>query len=153
MRVARSVVAVLTTIGLVTVVMLARVKLKIGMIRPDIRFEGAVFGRSQSGRRSGIAEWDDVIVHEIRAVARRVRVKFVFRNLFALMPGHFDLLPMGVQTRNIDQALADRENGAGGGIVFRLEKNHGGPAFRDSSCLFSEVAPADVGPSLRIVLI
>ena len=56
-------------------------------------------------------------------------IKFVFRNLFAVVTGHRHLLPMKMKGGHIDDSLADGKDLSGGRIILRLEKDQGRAVF------------------------
>src|SRR5205823_12378393 len=73
------------------------------MVLLDISFEGSVLSRSQSRWRPGFSKRNDVVIDEVLVVAGRVGIKFVFRNLLAVVPGHRHLLPMEVKVGCVDE--------------------------------------------------
>src|SRR6188472_3659963 len=94
-----------------------------------------------------------MIVDKVFAVAGRVGIKFVFRDFFSLTPRHWHFLPMKMQTGQIDDALPDWEELSSCGIVLGLQKDQGGPVFAYCGGFFPQIARADVGALLWIVIV
>src|SRR6266480_2081037 len=123
------------------------------MVLLDIGFEGPVLSRSQTRRRAAFSKWNDLIIDEVFIVAGRMGIKFVFRDLFAVVPRYRHLLPMEVKVGHIDKSGPDRKDLSSCGIVLRLQKDHGRAVFAHGGRFFAQICPADVGTLLWVVLI
>src|SRR6266513_3252938 len=121
------------------------------MVLLDIGFEGPVLSRSQTRRRAAFSKRYDLIIDEIFVVTGRMRIKFVFRDLFAVVPGHRHLLPMEVKVGHIDKSLPDGKDLSSRRIVLRLQKDHSGTVFVYGRSFLAQITPADVGTLLWVV--
>src|SRR5207248_299255 len=123
------------------------------MVLFDIGFEGPVLSRSQTRRWAAFSKRNNLVIDEVFIVAGRMGIKFVFRDLFAVVPRHRHLLPMEVKVGHIDKSGPDGKDLSSCGIVLRLQKDHSRTVFAYGRSFFAQISPADVGMLLRVVLI
>ena len=77
--------------------MLARIKAIVRVVFFDIGFERPVLIGSQTWRRSGFPEWNDMEINQILIVAGRMVIKFAFRDFLSGASWHRYLIPMGAK--------------------------------------------------------
>src|SRR4030095_5267244 len=121
------------------------------MVLLDIGFEGPVLSRSQTRRRAAFSKRNNLVIDKVFVVAGRMGIKFVFRDLFAVVPRYRHLLPMKVKGRDIDGPLPDGKDLSSCRIVLRLQKDHGRAVFAHGGRFFAQISPADVGALLWVV--
>src|SRR5438874_4476165 len=121
------------------------------MVLLDISFEGSVLSRSQSRWRPGFSKRNDVVIDEVLVVAGRVGIKFGFRNLLAVVPGHRHLLPMEVKVGCVDESLPDGKDLSSRRIILRLQKRHGRTVFAYGRSFLAQITAADIGTLLWVV--
>src|SRR5205823_12208294 len=136
MDVTGTVIPIATEAAFMTIVVLARVKGKIGMVLLDIGFECPVLSRSQTRGRAAFSKRNNLVLDEVLIVAGRMGIKFVFRDLFAVVPGHRPLLPMELKPAPTDTSGPFGKDLSSCGIVLRLQKDYGWAAFAHGSSSF-----------------
>ena len=90
----RIIVGVVAEAIFMTVVPLARIKGIVLQVLPYIGFERPIVRGFQTGRRSRLSQWNDVIIDQVFVVAGRLGIELAFRQLLSTAAGDGHLIPM-----------------------------------------------------------
>src|ERR1700730_14200427 len=89
----------------------------------DIGFERPVLIGSQTGRRRGFTEWNDVIIDQVLIVAGRMVIEFAFRHLLSVVAWHGEFIAMGTKIDYIKESGTHGKELPRCLIVFGLEND------------------------------
>src|SRR5260370_27143919 len=89
------------------IVMFACIKPVVWVVFFDISFERPVLSGSQTRRRRGFTEGNDVIVDQVLIVAGRMVIEFAFIHLLPVAAWHRYPIPMGTKIYHIKKSGAD----------------------------------------------
>ena len=147
------IIAISTETIFMAVVMLARIKLIVRVVFCEVGFERPVLNGSQTRRRSGFTQWNDMIIDQVLIVAGRMRIKFAFRHLLAVAAGHRYPIPMGTKIYHIKELGADGKEFSRCFIVLGLEDDQKWTVCFHDAARFSPRSPTHVGIPFWVILI
>src|ERR1700730_4401863 len=119
----------------------------------DIGFERPVLIGSQTGRRRGFTQWNDVIIDQVLIVAGRLVIEFAFRHLLPVAAWHRYFIPMGAEIDYIKKSGTDWKELPRCFIVFRLENDQKRTVLVQDAALFGPRSPTNIGMPFWVILI